>query len=66
MKNKIFHEIPNHLCLARNSNAPEEDRFRLYSPQSNTYLADTGAPTAEECIAKWVELREKTRKEWVN
>ena len=62
--NDIFERLPNHLMLARNSNAPEFDRWRLYSLTNEKYLEATGSDTAESCMAKYIELEEKIRREW--
>lgn len=55
--------IPNHLHLARNSNAPDHDRFRFYSTATKQYL-EPGKPTAREATIALLELIEKQRREW--
>ena len=62
----IFERLPNHLMLARNSNAPEFDRWRLYSLTNKKYLEETGAETAFECMQKYIAIENKQREEWVN
>ncbi len=62
----IFEALPNHLHLARNSNAAEHDRWRMYNSSNGKYLNETGAKTAEECMKKYIEIEKKEREEWVN
>lgn len=60
----IFDKLPNHLHLARNENAPEYDRFRLYSVVNKNYLEQTAAPTAEDCMKKYIEWMNEEKRKW--
>lgn len=62
----LFERLPNHLHLARNGNAPEFDRWRLYSLTTKEYIETTGAASAEECMKKYVEMEDMEKEKWRN
>ena len=62
----LFDRLPDHLHLARNSNAPEFDRWRLYSSTTNEYIESSGAASAEECMQKYVEWEDNEKEKWRN
>lgn len=59
MDNSIFDKLPNHLHLARNSNAEHWDRWRIFNTVTNKSIKETGSATIEECMMKLIAL-EKT------
>jgi len=62
----IFDKLPDHLHLARNSNAPEFDRWRLYSIVTKEYIEESGASSAEECMEKYIQQENIERERWRN
>ena len=62
---ELFEKLPDNLMLARNSNAPEFDRWRIHNYTSNETLEKTGSHTATQCVQKYTELEEIQRKKWV-
>ena len=55
--------LPNHLHLARNSNAPDHDRWRIYSDATKKYI-EPGMKTARELLVYTLERNDKQMKEW--
>ena len=62
---ELLERLPNNLMLARNSYAPEHDRWRLFNTVTNETAEVSGSPTAEECMRKYLEYEEAERKKWV-
>ena len=60
----IFERLPDHLHLSRNANAPDYDRWRLYSSVTKEYLSSTSARTAEECMVKYIEIEDAEKAAW--
>ncbi|MCP4393972.1 MAG: hypothetical protein GY804_06880 [Alphaproteobacteria bacterium] len=61
----IFESLPNNLHLARNSNAPKSDRWRIYNTANEKYIESTGAETAEKCMEKYIIIENKVRENWL-
>ena len=61
----LLDRLPNHLHLARNSNAPEFDRWRLYSSVTHEYFERFSGATPDEVMQKYVDWEEAERKVWV-
>ena len=61
----LLDRLPNHLHLARNSNAPEFDRWRLYSSVTHEYFEKFSGATPDEVMQKYVDWEEAERKAWV-
>lgn len=61
----LLDRLPNHLHLVRNSNAPEHDRFRLYSSVTHEYFEKFSGSSPDEVMQKYIEWEEAERKAWV-
>jgi len=61
----LLDRLPNHLHLSRNSNAPEFDRWRLYSSVTHEYFEKFSGATPDEVMQKYVDWEEAERKAWV-
>ncbi len=62
----ILEKLPDNLHLARNSNAPENDRWRLYNSSNHRYLETTGASSPIECVEKYLAIEAKELRSWVS
>lgn len=62
---ELLELIPNNLHLARNSDAPDRDRFRMFNSANGKYI-EPGAKTGRRAIIKMLEKIDIQRKEWLS
>jgi len=60
----LLERLPSNLHLARNDNAPEHDRWRMYNSATDEYIAP-GHSTARAAMIHLITRQEKERREWV-
>ena len=65
-QDSLLERLPNHLYLARNDNAPDFDRWRLYSTVTHTTYEKFSGHTPEEVMKKYIEFEDNERNKWVN
>lgn len=61
---ELLDELPSNLHLARNENAPEHDRWRVYNMATGKYPAP-GYATARECLIGTLTTIAEQRKAWI-
>jgi len=59
----LLERLPSNLHLARNANAPEHDRWRIYNSATAEYIAP-GHSTARSAMIHLITRHEKERREW--
>lgn len=59
----LLEKLPNNLHLARNDNAPDHDRWRIYNSATQKY-AEPGAPTAREMMIIAFKRLDDQVKKW--
>lgn len=61
---QLAEELPNNLHLARNDNAPDFDRWRIYNSHTEKYC-DPGAPTVRDLLISTLTRLEETKRAWI-
>ena len=61
---ELLEELPNNLHLARDSNAPRHDKYRMYNKATGKYLESTGSDTAKGFIIYMIEEQNKSLEQW--
>ncbi|MGL6014682.1 MAG: hypothetical protein ACRCZU_01115 [Selenomonadaceae bacterium] len=57
---QLLEKLPNHLHLARNSEAFALDRWRLYSTVTDDYIENSRSDTAEGCLKNYLKHQKLT------
>ena len=61
---ELLELLPNNLHLARNDNAPEHDRFRVYNSAIGQY-EEPGASSARDLLVSMLTRIDEQRREWL-
>lgn len=61
---ELLEKLPNNLHLARNDNAPEHDRWRIYNWHTKKYV-EPGAATAHQLLVETINRLEGQRRAWL-
>jgi hypothetical protein len=59
----LLERLPSNLHLARNENAPEHDRWRMYNSATDEYITP-GHSTARAAMIHLITRQEKERRDW--
>ena len=60
---ELLEQLPNNLHVARNDNAPERDRWRIYNSHTQKYV-EPGFQTARELMIHTCTRIEEERRSW--
>lgn len=61
---ELLEQLPNNLHIARNDNAPEHDRWRIYNTATEKYV-EPGFPNARELMIYTCRRLEEQYRSWV-
>jgi hypothetical protein len=61
--NELAEKLPNNLHLARNENAPEHDRWRVWNSHTEKYC-EPGAATVRDLLIATLERLDKQYRAW--
>ena len=62
---ELLERMPDNLHLAKNSNAPEHDKWRVFNSHTKKYV-EPGFGTARDLMLHVLKRIEEQRKEWMN
>ena len=62
---ELLENLPNHLHLARNDNAPDHDRWRIYNSATKEYT-EPGFPTVRDLLVYTYNRIEESRQQWLS
>lgn len=62
---ELLEQLPNNLHVARNDNAPEYDRWRIYNSHTEKYV-EPGFPTARELMIHTCRRLEEQYHFWID
>ena len=62
---ELLELMPDNLHLAKNSNAPEHDRWRVFNSHTKKYV-EPGFSTAKELMIHALTRIDEQRKEWMS
>jgi len=60
---ELLELLPNNLHVARNDNAPEHDRWRIYNSATHQYV-EPGFSTARELMIHTCRRLDEARRSW--
>lgn len=60
---ELLERLPNNLHLARNDNAPEHDRWRIYNSHTEKYV-EPGFPNARDLMLYTIDRLDTQFRDW--